>query len=72
MLAFFVSAALLSVATAVDAQNQLETARLPQAKQREEFGAAAFKFNFADLAKVRSNPVVHECLGASSARTGVT
>jgi hypothetical protein len=53
MFAFFITAALLSVATATDVQNQLETARLPQATQRLEFGAEAFKFSFADLAKVR-------------------
>jgi hypothetical protein len=67
MFAFFISAALLSVATATDVQNQLETARLPQATQRLEFGAEAFKFSFADLAKVRLIAVIHECLGASSA-----
>jgi hypothetical protein len=41
---------------------------LPQAKQREEFGAAAFKFNFADLAKVRSTSVEHGGRGALIAR----
>jgi hypothetical protein len=72
MFAFVISAALLSVAKATNVQNQLETARLPQATQRLEFGAEAFKFSFADLAKVRPFLVVHECLGASSAAEGCT
>jgi hypothetical protein len=52
MLSFILSAALATAAAASRPLGQLETARLPQAKQREEFGAAAFKFSFADLAKV--------------------